>query len=158
MEIILLGQKGIKHWIIFINNRISWEIFTNGYHSVYHFSRKPTMITSYSTELNQKQAHPRVLHSPSLLRDTQGKVILVARPLLAPVAQKLRTCCLVMYFEHVCRFSNTTLHRNHLLPLVKHAAVSILTREYRIRKLHRLVTSLRLDACLRGSAGHCQRL
>jgi hypothetical protein len=39
-------------------------------------------------KLNQK-VHPRVIHSPKLPRGARIKIILAARPLLTPVAQKL---------------------------------------------------------------------
>jgi hypothetical protein len=53
---------------------------------------------------NQKQVHPRVIDSPSLSRDTRVKVILVARPLLTPAAQKLCRC------EHSVLKSRTCIH------------------------------------------------
>jgi hypothetical protein len=43
---------------------------------------------------NQKQVHPRtsIIDCPNLPRDTRLKVILVTRPLLTLVAQKMRSC------------------------------------------------------------------
>jgi hypothetical protein len=56
------------------------------------------------TKLNQKQAHPRVTHSPNLPRETRVKVTLVARPLLTSVAQKLCRC------EHGVFTGRTCVH------------------------------------------------
>jgi hypothetical protein len=46
----------------------------------------------YGTKWNQKHVHPSVIYSHNLSRDSRIKVILVARPLLTLVAQKLCWC------------------------------------------------------------------
>jgi hypothetical protein len=53
-----------------------------------HLKCNPTAITYYGKKLNQNQIRPRVTECPDL-SDTPVKVIVVARPLLMPVAQKL---------------------------------------------------------------------
>jgi hypothetical protein len=78
---------------------------------------------------NQKQVHHRVIDSPNLPRDSRVKITPVARPLLTPVAKKLRRC------EHGVFTSRTCVHsRNHLLLFVKHLAMRILTRKHWIRQ------------------------
>jgi hypothetical protein len=74
----------------------------------------------------QKQVHPRVIDSPNLPRDTRVKVTLVSRP--------LRTWC--VHEQNMCSFLNITLHRSRFLLFVKHLAMRVLTRKYRIRQQH----------------------
>jgi hypothetical protein len=67
-------------------------------------------------------------------RETQVKITLVARPLFT--LQKLCRCedGVAIHEQNVCSFSNITWHRNRLLLFVKHLAMRILTRKYRIIK------------------------
>jgi hypothetical protein len=74
-------------------------------------------------KLNQKQVHPH---------DTRVKVIVVARPLLTPVEQKLCRCEHGVGYSLAERVANITSHLNRLVLFVKHLAMRILTKKYRI--------------------------
>jgi hypothetical protein len=84
---------------------------------------------------NQKQLHTPVTDCNNLPRDTRFRIItLVARPLLTPVAQKLKVRTRCIHEQILCSFTNITSQRNHLLLFVMHLAMHILTRKYRIRQ------------------------
>jgi hypothetical protein len=71
--------------VVWIMNR-NWLLCstTNNLCSVYNFKRNPS-ITTMVQQWTQKQG----IDSTNLHRETRVKVILVARPLLTPVAQSL---------------------------------------------------------------------
>jgi hypothetical protein len=75
-------------------------------YTVYHIKCNPIKIKHYGTKFKLKQANHRVTDSPYLPRDTRVKVTLVARPLLALVAQKLCRCGHCVHEQNVSLFTH----------------------------------------------------
>jgi hypothetical protein len=78
-------------------------------------------MTNYCKNTKSK-AGPTTYSWPSnLRRDFWVRVILFARPLLTPAAQKLCRCERGVFTSRPRSFSNITSHRNRSVLLVKHS-------------------------------------
>jgi hypothetical protein len=80
--------------------------------------------------MKPEAVHPRVMDSPSLPHYIRVMVILVARPLLTPVWQKLCRCNPSAFTSRTCSFSNNISRQNCLLLFVKFLAMCIAMRKY----------------------------
>jgi hypothetical protein len=111
---------------------------------VYHLKLNATTIICCGSNIKSEAGPHRVIDCPNLTRVTRIKATVVTRPLFTPVAQTLCGCEHDVFTNRTCvHFLTLRFHRNRWMLFVKHLAVRILTRKYRIRPVHRLVTEFR---------------
>lgn len=83
-------------------------------------SRKITLLRKALHMKGNPKNRIRSRFNPTLYRDTQISVIMVARPLLEPHARKLCRCTMMYSQAERVLVLNSTLHRSRLLLFVKH--------------------------------------